>query len=204
MLESSDTVLRDISGVLGYYSYGSNDPPSRRGISPRFRARRAGRDVREQRRANLCGAAGALGDRHVAEQRVILRRQPAIARRRPDPSRNHGVAGMSPSPTWRPQSGRKYCSCLPGGFNLAESFYLAMPNLSWQTTVWATALRSVPSGDACPRHKSTRNRSGNGTAGLFSAGACASLRWRPTSRCAFSGGYQAHAQVGSASGKRRP
>lgn len=138
VLESTTNPARDIDGVLGFYSWGSNDPEHRaRTTTMRFRpgaiaAMFVSRDARtfdeppadwkpsndaRNRAALFRGAPQSLtGDLiregvtgvvgHVAEHYLQSAVRPQV---------------LFPA----------YVS----GFNLAEAFYLAMPDLSWQAVV---------------------------------------------------------------------
>jgi uncharacterized protein (TIGR03790 family) len=138
VLETSVQGARDISPVLGYYSWGSNDPRNR------------------VRRFGMGFVPGGLAATYVStDARTFAEPPPAW-----EPSGNWtdrrgyfadspqslvgdliregatGVAGHVAEPflqsTIRPNI---LFPAYLSGFNLIESFYLAMPHLSWQTVV---------------------------------------------------------------------
>jgi uncharacterized protein (TIGR03790 family) len=137
ILETTPSAARDISPVLGYYSWGSNDPANRvrkaaMGFSPgALAATFVSTDARtlqpppdswspsadSQVKASYKGSSQTLvGD---------LIREGAT-----------GVAGYVAEPylqsTVRPDI---LFPAYVSGFNLIEAFYLSMPHLSWQTVV---------------------------------------------------------------------
>jgi uncharacterized protein (TIGR03790 family) len=137
VLESSGKVLQDINGVLGYYSHGSNDPAIK---------------VRD---FNFGFVPGALAGMFVSTDARTFAEPPANWKigTWQDKSTHYagspqslagdlirggvtGVAGHVDEPyleaTIRPDI---LFPAYLAGFNLAESFYLAMPYLSWQSTV---------------------------------------------------------------------
>ena len=145
VLEQTSTVVRDQKDVLGYYSWGSNDPAIRdRDLGNRFLPGAVagqfvstdGRTFKEppdtwklgtweQRDAYFAGSPQSLaGD--LIRQGVT------------------GVAGHVAEPfldaTIRPEI---LFPAYLSGFTLAEAFYLAMPYLSWQTVIVGDPLATV-------------------------------------------------------------
>lgn len=137
VLETTSQVVKNQTGVLGYYSWGSNDP------------------AMTDRRNNLTFEAGALAAAFVSSDGRTFREPPAkwTHGRWDDPKTFHagspqslagdlirqgitGVAGHVAEPfldaTIRPDV---LFPAYVSGFTLAEAFYLAMPFLSWQTVV---------------------------------------------------------------------
>jgi uncharacterized protein (TIGR03790 family) len=137
LLDMSSRALTGIDGVLGYYSWGSNDPSIR------------------QRRLNLTFVPGALAAMFVSSDARTFTEPPAdwnvgawdnkAAHFAGSPQSLTGdliregvtgVAGHVAEPfleaAIRPNI---LFPAYLSGFNLAESFYLAMPFLSWQTVV---------------------------------------------------------------------
>jgi len=135
--ETTSQVLAGRTDVLGYYSWGSNDPS----VSGRH--------------PELGFVPGALAGSFVSTDARTFREPPAGWKTGSwnDRSKFHagspdsltgdliragvtGVAGHVAEPyldaTVRPQV---LFPAYLSGFNLAESFYLAMPSLSWQTVV---------------------------------------------------------------------
>ena len=137
LLDNSPKVLTGIDGVLGYYSWGSNDPANR------------------LRRLNLRFVPGAVAAMFVSSDARTFAEPPAdwtIGTW--DNKASHfagspqslagdliregvtGVAGHVAEPfleaTIRPDI---LFPAYLSGFNLAESFYQAMPYVSWQTVV---------------------------------------------------------------------
>ena len=135
-LESTRAVATATGPVLGYYSWGSNDPAN------------------HQRRSGMPFAPGAIGGTFVSTDGRTFTEPPATwMPSGPDGGPTFagsfqslagnlirdGITGVSAhvgepylDATIRPQI------LLPAylaGFNLAESFYLAMPFLSWQTVI---------------------------------------------------------------------
>lgn len=123
--------------VLGYYSWGSNDPANR------------------LRGAGLAFAPGAIGGLFVSTDGRTFSRPPEAWRPGPSAERggyfgsgsqslaadliHDGITGVSAhvdepylDATIRPQI---LFPAYLSGFTLAESFYLAMPFLSWQTII---------------------------------------------------------------------
>ena len=105
----------------------------------RFRARRAGGDVREHRRAGRSRSrppTGRLGPGKTS--RRYFAGSPQSLDRRPDSRRaSTGVGRPRGRAVPRRDDSPARCSfpAYVAGFNLAEAFYLAMPYLSWQTVV---------------------------------------------------------------------
>ncbi len=137
VLESTDKVLKDENGILGYYSWGSNDPAIR------------------ARHLNLGFLPGALAGMFVSSDARTFTAPPPEWRIGSWGDKNSyfagspqslagdlisdgvtGVAGHVSEPylesTIRPNI---LFPAYLSGFNLIESFYLAMPSLSWQTVV---------------------------------------------------------------------
>ena len=137
LLDSSSKVLTGVDGVLGYYSWGSNDPANK------------------LRRLNLTFVPGALAAMFVSSDARTFAEPPADWNIGTwDNKASHyagspqslagdliregvtGVAGHVAEPfleaTIRPDI---LFPAYLAGFNLAESFYQAMPFLSWQTVV---------------------------------------------------------------------
>lgn len=137
ILESTREVVKDQKSVLGYYSWGSNDAAIR------------------SRRLNLEFVPGSLAAMYVSTDGRTFRQPPASWNIGTWKDRNTffekspqslagdlieegatGVAGHVAEPfldaAIRPQI---LFPAYARGFNLAESFYLAMPYLSWQTVV---------------------------------------------------------------------
>ena len=137
VLDATTKVIADESNLLGYYSWGSNDPAMKR------------RDL------NLGFVPGALAATFVSSDGRTFKEPPApwTLGNFGDPktffagspqsligdlirSGATGVAGHVAEPyldaTIRPDV---LFPAYVSGFNLIESFYLAMPNLSWQTVV---------------------------------------------------------------------
>jgi uncharacterized protein (TIGR03790 family) len=127
LLEMTPALVTTTEPVLGYYSWGSNDPANR------------------LRRFGLRFVPGALAGMFVStDGRTFTEPKPEWA---PGPSSQSlvgdlirdGVTGVSAQVTEpyldaivRPQI---LFPAYLAGFNLAESYYLAMPYLSWQTVV---------------------------------------------------------------------
>lgn len=132
VLDTGGTVLQDTMDVLGYYSWGSND-------------RTAGR-----RSLNIGFVPGALAAQFVSTDARTFQEPPDgwLVNDRPFRGSHQsligdlirsgitGVAGHVAEPylnaTIRPDI---LFPAYVSGFNLAESFYRAMPALSWQTVV---------------------------------------------------------------------
>jgi len=137
VIDSSTTVLKDIPGVLGYYSWGSNDPAIK------------------IRHFGLGFVPGALAGMYVSSDGRTLSEPPATWNLGTWEDRTThfanspqslvgdliregvtGVAGHVAEPfleyTIHPNI---LFPVYLSGFNLIESYYLAMPSLSWQTIV---------------------------------------------------------------------
>ena len=142
VLEPSRTSLTGRANVLGYASWGSNDPSIRR------------------RRLGFGFAPGALGTMFVSTDARTVQEPPEGWQPGPgaDPKASFagstqsltgdliregitGVAGHVAEPfldgAIRPDI---LFPAYVAGFNLIESFYLAMPHLSWQTVVFGDPL----------------------------------------------------------------
>jgi uncharacterized protein (TIGR03790 family) len=142
VLESSTAILRDRMNVLGYSSWGSNDPSIR------------------TRRFGFGFVPGSLATTFVSTDARTLREPPAGWRPGDATERASafegspqsltgdliregvtGVAGHVAEPfldgTPRPDI---LFPAYVAGFNLIESFYLAIPYLSWQTVVFGDPL----------------------------------------------------------------
>ena len=135
LLDTTARGVRDVTPVLGYYSWGSNDP---------------GNLVRT---FNLGLVPGSIAAMYVSSDARTFREPPAEWRPSADPTKSFGgsgqsligdliregatgVAGHVAEPmlnsTIRPDI---LFPAYLSGMNLAEAFYLAMPYLSWQTVV---------------------------------------------------------------------
>jgi uncharacterized protein (TIGR03790 family) len=137
VLETTTKGARNITPVLGYYSWGSNDPRNR------------------VRKYNMGFVPGSLAATFVSSDGRTFREPPASWVPSDDTNRSTwfadspqslagdliregatGVAGHVAEPylqsTIRPEI---LFPAYLAGANLAESFYLAMPHLSWQTIV---------------------------------------------------------------------
>ena len=132
VLDTGSKVLRDGSDLLGYYSWGSND------------------SAMKDRHLGNSFAPGAIAGEFVSTDARTLQEPPAEWTTNDIPYRGSlqslvgdlirdgitGVAGHVAEPylnaTIRPDI---LFPAYLSGFNLAESFYLAMPLLSWQTVV---------------------------------------------------------------------
>lgn len=138
LLDTSAKGVRDVDNVMGYYSWGSNDPDNR------------------ARRFGLAFVPGAIAATYVSSDARTFEEPPASWQ----PTENWndkqtwfagspqtltgdliregatGAGGQVAEPylaaTLRPQI---LFPAYLSGFNLAESFYLSMPALSWQTVV---------------------------------------------------------------------
>jgi len=137
LLEKTVTGVRDVSPVLGYYSWGSNDPRNR------------------VRHFNLGFVPGAIAGMFVSSDARTFKEPPPEWTPTGDPDRakwfagtpqslvgdliREGVTGVSGhvaepflQNTVRPEI---LFPAYLSGMNLAEAFYLAMPSVSWQTVV---------------------------------------------------------------------
>jgi uncharacterized protein (TIGR03790 family) len=134
VLDTTDRTLQNQTGVLGYYSWGSNDP------------------ALAARAPTLTFVPGALASMFLSTDARTLVEPPAEWK--PGAVQNNfagssqsligdlvrsgvtGVSGQVAEPTLggaiRPDI---LFPAYLAGFNLAESFYLAMPFLSWQTVI---------------------------------------------------------------------
>lgn len=137
VLDGGERVLRDADGVLGYYSWGSNDPGIRtRRFGFRFvPGALAGMFVSSDARTFAepppdwqVGSWEGNSPRFAGSPQALagdLIREGVT-----------GIAGHVAEPyleaTIRPDI---LFPAYLGGFNLAEAYYLAMPYLSWQTVV---------------------------------------------------------------------
>ncbi len=137
VLETTPKPARDVSPVMGYFSWGSTDPQNRvRTVKMDFVPGAIGATLRQHRRTHVQGAAGRLAADQHERSRHMVRRVAAVARGRPDPG---GADGRGRPGVGALSAERRSPGCvvsrLPAGFNLVESFYLAIPHLSWQTVV---------------------------------------------------------------------
>ena len=138
MLESSPDAAADVPQVLGYYSWGSTDPRSRgRQVGMRFvpgaiAATFVSTDARTFREPPATWAPAAIA---TVRTNLFAGTSHSLAG---DLIRSGvtGVAGQVAEPYFesviRPDV---LFAAYVAGFNLVESFYLAMPSLSWQTVV---------------------------------------------------------------------
>jgi uncharacterized protein (TIGR03790 family) len=146
VLDTTSAVVRDQQDVLGYYSWGSNDPAiTDRDLHNRF-------------------APGAIAGQFVSTDGRTFQEPPAgwTFGRWPEKDTHHagspqslagdlirqGVTGVSAQvaepffdATIRPEI---LFPAYLSGFTLAEAYYLAMPFLSWQTVVVGDPLATVP------------------------------------------------------------
>jgi uncharacterized protein (TIGR03790 family) len=155
LLDTSAKVIREQTNVLGYYSWGSNDPAN---------------NLRHQ---NNHFVPGALAAEFVSTDARTFQEPPAEwavndARRLFRGSHQSligdlirdgitGVAGHVAEPylngTIRPDI---LFPAYVSGFNLVEAFYLAMPSISWETVVVGDPLcapfrtKTPPKGDFDP------------------------------------------------------
>ena len=146
VLDTTSTVVRDQQNLLGYYSWGSNDP----GIQDRDLGNRF--------------APGALAGQFVSTDGRTFREPPPGWRlgRWPEKDTHYaaspqslagdlvrqGVTGVSAQvaepffdATVRPEI---LFPAWFSGFTLAEAYYLAIPYLSWQTIVVGDPLATLP------------------------------------------------------------
>ncbi|HEX5069587.1 MAG TPA: TIGR03790 family protein [Vicinamibacterales bacterium] len=146
-LETTTAVAGSTEPVLGYFSWGSNDPANQR------------------RQMGLRFANGAIGGMFVSTDGRTFKEPPADWRPAVAGSSTGGqsligdliregitgVSGHVSEPFLdaiiRPQV---LFPAYLSGFNLAESFYMAMPYLSWQDIVIGDPLCSVSAGAAAP------------------------------------------------------
>jgi Flp pilus assembly protein TadD len=137
MLDSSPQGVRNVPNVLGYYSWGSNDPRNR------------------VRTFGMGFVPGSLAATFVSSDARTFKQPPAewVPSDSADPTKSFGgtpqsligdlihegatgVAGHVAEPylqsTVRPEI---LFPAYVAGFNLIEAFYLATPHLSWQTVI---------------------------------------------------------------------
>jgi uncharacterized protein (TIGR03790 family) len=137
LLEATDKPARDVSPVLGYFSWGSTDPQNR------------------VRTVKMDFAPGAIAGSFVSTDARTFKEPPAAWQPTNTSDRATwfggspqslvgdliregvtGVAGQVSEPYL--QSAVRPDILFPsyaGGFNLVEAFYLSIPHLSWQTIV---------------------------------------------------------------------
>lgn len=137
VLESTVQGARDISPVLGYYSWGSNDPRNRvrrtgMGFVPgSLAAMFVSSDARTFKQPPANWVPDEAGDK---DQQFEGSAQSLVADLIAEGAT--GVAGHVAEPylqsTVRPQI---LFPAYLSGMNLAEAFYLAIPHLGWQTVV---------------------------------------------------------------------
>jgi len=138
LLDTTVQGVRDVSPVLGYYSWGSNDPRNRvraygMGFVPgALAATFVSTDARTFTEPPATWVPG--GD--WSDRRGFFAGSPQTLTGDLIREGATGVAGHVAEPylqsTIRPQV---LFPAYLGGFNLVEAFYLAMPHLSWQTIV---------------------------------------------------------------------
>jgi len=127
VLETSSKVLNDIKQVLGYYSWGSNDPA--------IRIRHFGFEFVPGALAGMYVSSDARTFKESDGWKIAESGAQSLAA---DLIRDGitGIAGHVSEPyleaTIRPNI---LFPAYLAGFNLIESYYLAMPYLSWQTIV---------------------------------------------------------------------
>jgi uncharacterized protein (TIGR03790 family) len=155
LLEKTVTGVRDVESVLGYYSWGSNDPRNR------------------VRKFNLGFVPGAIAGMFVSSDARTFKEPPAEWTPTGDTDQKKwyagtpqsligdliregvtGVSGHVAEPylqnTVRPEI---LFPAYLAGMNLAEAFYLGMPSLSWQNIVIGDPLcapfreRAIPRGE---------------------------------------------------------
>lgn len=185
-LESTTTPARNVDGVMGYYSWGSNDPQNR------------------ARRTGMRFVPGAVAATFVSTDARTFEEPPADW----EPTSNWdvrssyfggspqtligdliregatGVAGHVAEPylqsTIRPEI---LFPAYARGLNLAEAFYLAMPHLSWQTVVVGDPL-------CAPFERATLTRAdieGDGLDAATELPAFFAARRQDAARAAFKG-----------------
>lgn len=148
LLETTSAVLRDEANLLGYYSWGSNDPSIR------------------ERALGLGFVPGAIAGQFLSsDARTFAEPPPAWKPGAPDQRASHfagstqslagdlvrqgvtGVSGHVAEPfldaAVRPDV---LFPAYLSGFTLAEAYYLAMPSLSWQAVVLGDPLAHVAPG----------------------------------------------------------
>ena len=153
LLERTTKPARDITPVLGYYSWGSTDPANR------------------VRRVGMGFAPGAIAASFVSSDARTFQEPPATWVPNEDPNRSTWFGGASQSLTGdliregvtgvAGQVSEPYLQSVVrpevlfpaylAGFNLVESFYLALPHLSWQTVVIGDPLCAPLSRKTLPR-----------------------------------------------------
>ncbi len=127
VLETSSKVLNDVKQVLGYYSWGSNDPA--------IRIRHFGFEFVPGALAGMYVSSDARTFKESDDWKIAESGAQSLAA---DLIRDGvtGIAGHVSEPyleaTIRPNI---LFPAYLSGFNLIESYYLAMPYLSWQTIV---------------------------------------------------------------------
>jgi hypothetical protein len=147
LLEATGKVVTNEPSVIGYYSWGSNDPAiTERNLGDRVRARRLAAMFVSFRWPNrftsrrLPGVSdpGRSGETYFggAPQSLAGRLDSARACHRRCRARGRSRFSMR-------QSDRRSLSAYFSGMNLAESFYLAMPNVSWGDGR-SSAIRCAP------------------------------------------------------------
>lgn len=137
LIDRTPKGVRDVKTVLGYYSWGSNDPSNR------------------ARSFNLGFVPGSIGGEFVSSDARTFKEPPRewVPSEWSDPTEQFagsaqsligdfiregitGVSGHVAEPylenTARPEI---LFSAYLAGFNLAEAFYLSMPSLSWENVV---------------------------------------------------------------------
>ena len=138
LLDSSSTAVRDIKSVLGYYSWGSSDPQNR------------------VRKSGMAFVPGAIAATFVSTDARTFREPPADWIPTGNTLSGAGTFGGSPHSLIGDliregvtgvagQVSEPYLESVVrpdvlfpaylSGFNLIESFYLALPHLSWQSIV---------------------------------------------------------------------
>ncbi len=129
VLENGEIALTGVNQVLGYYSWGSNDPAIRgRRLEFQFSPGAlagifAGSDGRAFKEPSGDWKAEASGSRQSLAADLIREGVTGIAAGVSDPFLEGAVRPDILFPAYL------------SGFNLIESYYLAMPYLSWQTAV---------------------------------------------------------------------
>ena len=152
MLEKTVQGVRDVESVLGYYSWGSNDPRTR------------------ERNFKLSFVPGAIAGMFVSSDARTFKEPPPEWKPTDDADKAHwfagtpqsligdliragvtGVSGHVAEPflqnTARPEI---LFPAYLSGFNLAEAYYLAIPALSWQNIVIGDPLCAPFRGGAIP------------------------------------------------------
>jgi uncharacterized protein (TIGR03790 family) len=138
VLEATTNAARDIDGVLGYYSWGSNDPEHRvRTTTMRFRPGAiAAMFVSRDARTFDEPPADWKPSNDVRNRTALFRGAPQSLTGDLIRDGVTGVVGHVAEhylqSAVRPQI---LFPAYVSGFNLVEAFYLAMPDLSWQAVV---------------------------------------------------------------------